>query len=133
MQNKSNTYKTYKDVIPLEERKEKYNYYKQKYPKCVPIILQRQNNCNLIFLDRPEVLLDEEKTGNQLIQYLKDQLKEKSLNNSFYVYFTTTDNEGNSQDTMLQMEDKIKQIAEKYKDKEDGFLYLKYDYQQTFG
>ncbi|CAD8178568.1 unnamed protein product [Paramecium octaurelia] len=130
MNYKSPTYNAFRETFSLEERKTKYQNYKLKYPSKVPMIIQRKHKCYQIFLDRPEVLLEEESTGAVLMQKLQEQLKEKSLNShSFYIFCTTDENKY----VTFPLEEKLKYIAEKYKDKEDEFLYLRYDYQDTFG
>lgn len=43
---------TYKDVYTLEERKQKVEEQRQKYPDMIPIIVEKEKKCKLEEMDR---------------------------------------------------------------------------------
>ncbi|CAD8107099.1 unnamed protein product [Paramecium sonneborni] len=119
---------SYKVNNSLEERQKKFQEYSQKNPDKIAIIIEQGPNSQLKQLDRPEVLINQDKQGIDLITFLKQKLclPEQSHLNSIYIIEPTSK-------CVLNGNDNLREFYDKHKNEEDGFLYLQYQRQEFFG
>ena len=96
---------------------------KKKYPTRIPIIVERYNKCkNINDIDKNKYLVPDDLTLGQFIFTIRKRLKltpEKAL----FVFVNNS---------VMPSSLLIKEIYEKNKD-DDGFLYMNYTGENTFG
>ncbi len=129
-----NVYKAYERYNlekPIEESfKDKYSFEKRlnestsiisKYPNRIPIIVERFNH-SLPEIDRKKYLAPSDLSVGNFLYVIRKRIKlnaEKSL----YLFFN---------DKLLPVNTLLEAAYDKHKD-DDGFLYIKYCEESTFG
>ena len=107
----------------FDERLIESTNIKKKYPTRIPIIVERYNKCkNINDIDKNKYLVPDDLTLGQFIFTIRKRLKltpEKAL----FVFVNNS---------VMPSSLLIKEIYEKNKDK-DGFLYMNYTSENTFG
>ena len=107
----------------FDERLIESTNIKKKYPTRIPIIVERYNKCkNINDIDKNKYLVPDDLTLGQFIFTIRKRLKltpEKAL----FVFVNNS---------VMPSSLLIKEIYEKNKDK-DGFLYMNYTGENTFG
>lgn len=120
----------FKDEYDLESRiaqsKEALDKY---YPYKVPVVIQRHvKNNELFLLKRRKYLIPCDMKYSALMVILRQKILENEKLPPSIALFLFTES-GN----ILCNTDNILNIYQKYHDKEDGFLYLYYCSENTFG
>jgi GABA(A) receptor-associated protein len=120
----SNILKSYKIKKGFTQRKEESNRIKQKYPDRIPIICEKslRTNDSLPNIDKNKYLVSHDLTIGQFLYIIRKRLQ---INNSEALYLFANGHLMNCSTTL--------NVAYlNYKDS-DGFLYLKYSKESTFG
>lgn len=124
----SNIFKSnseFKSANTFEARKEESTKITAKYPDRIPIIcekLQNNNNLNLPDIDKKKYMVSKDLQINQFIYVIRSRMKlppEKAI----FIFINGNIPTGTSL---------IAYYYEKYKDP-DGFLYINYSGENTFG
>tara|TARA_B100001093_G_C26767479_1_gene988551 strand:+ start:623 stop:952 length:330 start_codon:yes stop_codon:yes gene_type:complete len=108
------------------ERKEQSEKILLKYPLRVPVICEKANNTDIPELDRKKFLVPQEIQFRAFTAIIRKRLK---LEPEIGMYFFVS-NGGN--EFMLPSFKPLMAIYDEYKDK-DGFLYIYYSGESTFG
>jgi GABA(A) receptor-associated protein len=118
----SNHLSKLKHNTPLEERKEESKRILNKYPDRIPIICNRGYNSETPLLPRNKFLVPNDLTMGQFMYVVRKHLKleaEKGL----YLFVNN----------IIPSNSKLlNDLYDKHKD-EDGFLYITYSIENTFG
>jgi GABA(A) receptor-associated protein len=123
---KSNlTQKTFKEINSLEKRKNESKYILEKYPDKVPLIIEKsthKNAENIPDIKKKKFLVPNDLQLSQLIYIVRKRINiESHLGIFFFI-----NNE------LYPVSSLISTIYEEKKD-EDGFLYMTYSGESTFG
>ena len=93
-----------------------------KYPNRIPIIIEKAEKCILNDIDKTKYLAPKDLNMNQFIYVIRKRIK---LDNSQSIFFIVGSNICPSNTPLCN-------IYEEHKD-EDGFLYILYTSENTFG
>jgi GABA(A) receptor-associated protein len=118
-----NKIKTYKENIPLNERKDESERIKNKYPDRVPCIVELSSSIKDITLDKNKYLVPNDLTCGQLLYIIRKRIKmgpEKAL----FMYV--------SEKNLPPSSSLLSQVYSDFSD-QDGFLYLRVEHENTFG
>lgn len=113
--------KSYKNMYTLEKRQDEALRIKEKYPNRVPIICERYTVGDPE-IDRKKYLVPDDLTISNFIFVIRKRIKLKP-ENALYLFVNGK---------ILNGTGLLAQIYEKNKDN-DGFLYIKYTLENTFG
>ena len=103
-------------------RKKESDKIKIKYPNRIPIIIERADKCMLNDIDKTKYLVPKDLNMNQFIYIIRKRIK---LDNSQSIFFIVGNN-------VCPSNSPLSHIYEEHKDK-DGFLYIIYTSENTFG
>lgn len=115
-------YRPYKSYLTFSERLNESTNIKKKYPDRIPVIIQRTPYSNAPLLSKYKYLVPTELTVAQLLYSIRKKIKIESHQSIFFFIGETIPI---SSSTILQ-------LYNIHKDS-DGFLYLTYDTENTFG
>jgi len=106
----------------LEKRKSESSRIKLKYPNRIPIICEKNRNCDAPNIDKNKYLVPMDLTVGQFLYVIRKRIKlepEKAL----FLFINNT----------IPATSKL--LSSMYKDfqNEDGFLYIVYSSENTFG
>ena len=113
---------SFKSQISFKIRQEESQRIMNKYSRRTPVIVEKAKNCELDDIDKKKFLVPNDLTMSQFIYIIRKRIKIKPEE----AIFLTVNNclpESNAQ---------IVQVYNKHKD-EDGFLYVVYSSENTFG
>jgi GABA(A) receptor-associated protein len=113
----------FKMLHSFEKRKAESDRISEKYPDKVPLILERSDTSSLPDLEKKKYLMQKDVTIGQLIFIIRKQIKIDESQSIFLLVNNTTVPASGST---------IGEVYDKKLDK-DGFLYITYSSQQTFG
>jgi len=113
--------KSYKNTYTLEKRQDEALRIKEKYPNRVPIICERYTVGDPE-IDRKKYLVPDDLSISNFIYVIRKRIKLKP-ENALYLFVNGK---------ILNGTGLLAQIYEKNKDN-DGFLYIKYTLENTFG
>ena len=113
---------TYKNLHSKEQRVNESNRITKKYPDRVPIIVCKSNNCTLSDIDKQKFLTPKDLTLGQFIYVIRKRIKLDSTEALFIMV----------NNKVLPSKSCLGEIYNKDKD-EDGFLYVIYTSENTFG
>ena len=113
--------KSYKNTYTLEKRKDEALRIKEKYPNRVPIICERYTVGDPE-IDRKKYLVPDDLSIANFMYVIRKRIKLKP-ENALYLFVNGK---------ILNGTGLLAQIYEKKKDN-DGFLYIKYTLENTFG
>ena len=116
---------SYKTKKSFEERQNESKEMLNKYPERIPIIIEKliNNNDTIIpDIDKNKQLGPRDLTIEQLIYVIRRRLK-LTAEKAIFVFCSTN---------LLRADEQIHMAYDKYKDK-DGFLYISYSGESTFG
>lgn len=106
----------------LEKRKSESSRIKLKYPKRIPIICEKNINCDVPNIDKNKYLVPVDLTVGQFLYVIRKRIKldpEKAL----FLFINNT---------IPATSQLLSQIYKDYQN-EDGFLYIIYSSENTFG
>lgn len=113
----------YKKNNPLESRLNEAYRVKLKHPDKIPIIITKSDKCNKLGdIDRNKYLVANNLLCSQLIYIIKKRINIKEYEAIFILCDTNIISPSNT----------IEELYHKYKDS-DGFLYIQYTSENTFG
>ena len=113
----------FKKIYSFNERKKESERVLLKYPDRIPVICEKNKNCNNIEdIDKKKYLIQYDITIGQFIFILRKRLKL----NEYNALFLTVNG------VMPSSSEYISLLYEKYKDN-DNFIYFNYSSENTFG
>ena len=113
---------TFKKEVSFEERLYQSSSIMEKYSNRLPVIIQKDNKLNTPDIDKNKYLVPNELKVSQLIFTIRHRIK-LDKNQAIFLF---------NDNTILKSSDSISYIYDTYKD-EDGFLYINYSLENTFG
>ncbi|KAL6225634.1 hypothetical protein ACLB2K_004483 [Fragaria x ananassa] len=114
--------KSFKDELTFEQRVEESRNILANYPDRVPVIVEKYAKCDLPQLDKRKYLVPRDMSVGQFIYILSDRLR-LHPGKALFVFV---------QSTLPPIASLMNFVYESYKE-EDGFLYLCYSTEKTFG
>ena len=112
----------YKKSNTFEERLTESNRIIEKYPDRLPIIVEKSKNSKLNDIDKNKFLVPSDMVLTQFIYIIRKRIK---LNSSEALFFFIENNVPVQSSTIME-------LYNIHKDK-DGFLYIIYNSENTFG
>lgn len=112
----------FKEDYTEEMRIQESNKIITKYPTRIPIIVERSEKCDLIDIKKKKYLVPKDLTLQQFIFIIRKRIKLESSQALFIMV----------NNTLSPASLNLGEIYEKQKDK-DGFLYITYSSENTFG
>lgn len=113
----------FKSTFNFEERKIESERVLQKYPDRVPIIVEKIEKSELESLEKNKFLVPDDLTICQLIFVIRKRIKNIPSTKSIFLFVK----KNIPCSSMI-----ISELYSKYKD-DDGFLYVEYSEENTFG
>ena len=112
----------YKTRVPFEQRKSECERILRKYPDRIPIIVSKCKNCKLSDIDKEKYLVPKDMNLGQFIYVIRKRIRLESSQALFIMI-----------NNSLQPSNKL--IQEMYENLKasDGFLYIQYSSENTFG
>jgi GABA(A) receptor-associated protein len=107
----------------FDKRRNESNKVLEKYPTHIPVIIERSDHSMLPDLKKTKYLFNSDITIGQIIFTLRKNIELESTE-AIYLYVDNS--------FIPSISDKISDIYKKYNDK-DGFLYITYAAENTFG
>lgn len=118
---KNNNNFSFKNDNSFKERLEESSTIKKKYPDRIPIIVERANN-KIEDIDKKKYLVPKDLTMGQFMHVVRQRIKLQS-NIAIYLFIN------NIIPTTSEL---VNNLYDNYKD-DDGFLYISYHGESTFG
>ncbi|KAK4284371.1 hypothetical protein QN277_001216 [Acacia crassicarpa] len=112
----------YKIKYPLERRKDESAKIKEKHPDRIPVIVDRADKSDITRIDKNKYLVPADITVGQFVYIIRRRIKISS-EKAIFVFVNST---------LPPTASLMSAIYEEHKD-EDGFLYLTYSGENTFG
>jgi GABA(A) receptor-associated protein len=113
---------SFKKVHTLKKRTEEAIHIRKKYPDRIPVIVEKLDNSTIYNIDKKKFLVPCDLTVSQFIYVIRNRLKLASEDSIFIFINNTLPNSSTL----------VSEIYKEHKD-EDGFLYVKYSGENTFG
>jgi GABA(A) receptor-associated protein len=114
---------TFKNNFNEAERKQEAQRILERYPDRVPIVVEkRKDNDGITDLDKHKYLVPKDMTLGQFVYVIRRRIKLKP-EKAIFVFVNNV---------LPPVSQLISQLYEEHKD-EDGFLYLTYGSENTFG
>lgn len=129
----SKSNKSFKQTHPFEKRKEESEKILKKYENRIPIIVHKQANSNIANCDKQKFLVPDDLSIAQFTFVIRKRIK-LSAEQAIWIFVETKSEKNSKKNDYLlpPTSHTIGQIYSQYKD-EDGFLYLTYSGENTFG
>ncbi len=112
----------YEKTTTFEERVEESSQIRYKYPDRIPVIVEKLPKSRAVPIDKNRYLVPNDLSMAKFIFVIRKRLN-MSSESALYVYVN---------DTIPQISLPMFDLYERYK-KKDGFLYLFYTMENTFG
>lgn len=108
----------------LEERKKEAYRIKSKHPERIAIIVEKSEKCdNIEDIDKNKYLVPKDLTMGQFIHILRKRIS-LSPDKALFLFV--------NKNVLVSSSETLSDVFEKHKD-EDGFLYVDYAGESTFG
>ena len=120
--NKNKNASNYAKKTTFETRSNESRRIRLKYPDRIPIIIERANETTAPTIDKTKYLVPNNLSVGELVYVIRKRMKLEPEKAIFFFINETIPN------SSLQ----LCQLYETHKD-EDGFLYMKYSTENTFG
>jgi GABA(A) receptor-associated protein len=114
--------KLYKERFTLEQRTNELQRIRKKYPDRVPVILQKAATSRLPEMAQFKFLVPDSISMVEFLVVMKKRIKLEQQQ-ALFLFINNT---------VPMMSCLVKELYEKHKD-EDGFLYINYTEENTFG
>lgn len=112
----------FKNKNSFDRRKQESSDILNKYPERIPVIVQKSNDCQLPDVDKSKFLVPKDLSVSQFLFVIRKRIQ---LEPSQSLFITMNGNLVSGSSLLLQAYDD-------YKD-DDGFLYVMYTSENTFG
>jgi len=112
----------YKKSNSFEKRNNESNNIIQKYPDRIPIIVEKSYHSNINLIDKSKYLVPKDMTIGQFVYIIRKRIDMKS-SQALFIYINNK---------LPPTSNLISTIYNENKD-DDGFLYIKYSGENTFG
>jgi len=106
----------------LEERKKESEKIKKKYPDRIPVIVEKDKNSELSDIDKHKFLVPSNITSGQFLYIIRKRIK-LSSDKALFIFVNGI---------LPPTSESMSNIYEDHKAK-DGFLYVRYQGENTFG
>lgn len=113
---------SFKEKHTIEKRKKESEKIRKKYPERIPIICEKNEKSKIQDIDKKKYLVPQDLTVGQFVYVIRKKIKLKPQK-AIFIFVNNTLPSPN----LL-----MSQIYKDHKD-EDGFLYLTYSSENTFG
>ena len=113
---------SYKKSNSFEKRENESNNIIKKYPDRIPIIVEKSYHSNINVIDKSKFLVPKDMTLGQFVYIIRKRIDMKS-SQALFIYINNI---------LPPSNNLISTIYNENKDK-DGFLYIKYTGENTFG
>ena len=114
----------FKKQTSLEKRIEQFEKIKKEYPNKIPIILERSQKCSINKIIKTKYILSNELTMSEFIKIIREKLELEPERALFFL--------ANGK-YLVSGSEILSEVYDKYKDSEDGFLYLTYSEEIVYG
>ncbi|KAK7363416.1 hypothetical protein VNO77_05559 [Canavalia gladiata] len=114
--------KSFKQEFSFDERRKDAETIIVKYPDRVPVIIEKYSRTDLPELDKKKYLVPRDMSVGQFMHILSSRLR---LNHGKALFIFV-------KNTLPQTASLMNSVYESYKD-DDGFLYMCYSSEKTFG
>ena len=113
---------TFKNKYSFEKRSQESKTIKEKYIDRIPVIVQKHHDCDLPDVDKCKYLVPKDMTMGQFLFVIRKRIKIEASK----ALFIMVDN------NMVTGSNNLSIIYDDHRD-EDGFLYITYTTENTFG
>ncbi|KAI9094289.1 hypothetical protein K1719_026871 [Acacia pycnantha] len=113
---------SFKMEHPLERRQAESARIREKYPDRIPVIVERAEKSDVPEIDKKKYLVPADLTVGQFVYVVRKRIK-LSPENAIFIFV---------KNILPPTAAMMSAIYEEYKD-EDGFLYMTYSGENTFG
>jgi GABA(A) receptor-associated protein len=122
---KVDTYSSFKNEHDLAKRKEVAEKIREKYPDRVPVIVEKdpRPKTDAPDIDKKKFLVPADLAVGKFVFEIRKHMTDLSPDKAIFIFV---------QDAMPPTSDLMSQVYERSKD-EDGFLYVTYSGESTFG
>ena len=117
---------SFRDVHSLEDRKSEALKITQKYPDRIPIIIEK-GRCDLADISKNKFLVSREMTMSQFVFTIRKRIQLEP-SQSLFVMVTSKGHQG----TLVSSNVPMCKVHEDHQD-DDGFIYMIYTSENTFG
>ncbi|KAI7900249.1 autophagy protein Atg8 ubiquitin like protein [Cokeromyces recurvatus] len=115
-------FQSFKQKYSFDTRKKESERIRQKYPDQVPVICEKIIKNDISTVDKKKYLVPVDLTIGQFIYVIRKRIK-LSPEKAIFIFINGI---------LPPVSETMKVVFNKYKD-EDGFLYIKYSGENTFG
>ncbi|GMI91469.1 AUTOPHAGY-RELATED 8A, AUTOPHAGY 8A [Hibiscus trionum] len=122
MSNPTTAKSSFKLEHPLERRQDEVARIRAKYPDRIPVIIEKAENSDVPDIDKKKYLVPADLTVGQFVYVVRKRIK-LSAEKAIFVFV---------KNTLPPTAALISALYEENKD-EDGFLYMTYSGENTFG
>lgn len=112
----------FKEEYSLEDRRNESIKIMQKYPSRIPIIVEKNDKCNFQDIDKRKYLVPKDLNMNQFTFIIRKRIK---LDSSQAIFLMINN-------TLCPSNTNIGEVYDDFHN-EDGFLYITYSSENTFG
>ncbi|KAJ3396842.1 ubiquitin-like protein atg8 [Lobulomyces angularis] len=112
----------FKDENPFEKRKLESERIRQKYPDRIPCLVEKNEKSDIASVDKNKYLVPSDLTMGQFVYVIRKRINLAPEKAIFILV----------NDLMPPSSSLISQVYQEHKD-EDGFLYIVYSSENTFG
>eukprot|EP01136_Pigoraptor_vietnamica_P020801 Opistho-1_new@70193 len=113
---------SFKQEHPFEKRKQEAQRIRQKYPDRIPVIVERDEKSDIAEIDKKKYLVPADLTVGQFVYVIRKRIK-LSPEKAIFIFV---------KNVLPPTSAAMATIYEEQKD-EDGFLYITYSGENTFG
>jgi GABA(A) receptor-associated protein len=107
----------------LEKRKEVADKIRAKYPDRIPVIVEKAPKSDAPDIDKKKFLVPQDITVSKFVYEIRKHMSKLNPEKAIFLFVN---------DILPPSSELMSRIYEKYKD-EDGFLYITYSGENTFG
>mmetsp|Transcript_7571 Transcript_7571/g.12214 ORF Transcript_7571/g.12214 Transcript_7571/m.12214 type:complete len:126 (-) Transcript_7571:99-476(-) len=112
----------FKNEHPFEKREQEAKRIREKYPDRIPVICEKDPRSEIPDIDKKKYLVPQDLTVGQFVYVIRKRIKVKP-EKAIYIFINNV---------LPPTAALMSSIYEKQKDK-DGFLYITYSGENTFG
>jgi len=114
--------KSFKEKFPFEKRADEANRIKIKYPNRIPVIVEKTSSSEIADIDKHKYLVPSELSMGQFLFVIRKRIK-LTPEQAIFIFVNNT----------LPHAASLMSVIYKEHSDEDGFLYILYNGEQTYG